>query len=490
MGRYAIFECIQQKAETIMGVFFCKAQYFKHFFLNIILINTHTAAAQFHAVQYNIVCLCPYPSRIAVQILQIFFHHHRKGMMHCHKTVFLLTPFQQRKFRNPEEIELIVVDEPCLLANLQTQRTQYIVYNGIFIRRKQQQIPRSAVHGFHQALQLLRCHKFCKGRFIASVLLHSQICQTLYAISFCKFHERIDFLSGHACLPFCVNATDTAAPFQRRGKDAEAAVPHCLRHIHQFHAKTGVRLVTAKTLHGFFPCHPGNGKLYFQADGLFAYILQKTLVYVNHIIHIHKRQFHIKLCKFRLTIRPQIFVPEAFGNLEITVKPGTHQKLLKQLGRLGQAIETARMHTAGHQIVSGPFRRGFAQNRCLDFQKAFLCHKLADIGRNAAAQNEVPLQIRPAQIQIPVLQPQILSCFGIRFNGKGRCFCFGQNAYLRGPYFNPAGSQMFIDCPCSLFHLTHNSDYKLAPEFFRFCEMLCATVTFFKYNLYHSGAVP
>ena len=47
-----------------------------------------------------------------------------------------------------------------------------------------------------------------------------------------------------------------------------------------------------------------------------------------------------------------------------------NQKLLEQLRRLGQRIEIARMHTAGHQIVPGPLRRTLNQGRCLNFKES------------------------------------------------------------------------------------------------------------------------
>ena len=52
---------------------------------------------------------------------------------------------------------------------------------------------------------------------------------------------------------------------------------------------------------------------------------QKDIVYIN------KRQFHIDLCKFRLTVSTEILVTETLYDLEITVISGTHQKLFENL---------------------------------------------------------------------------------------------------------------------------------------------------------------
>ena len=60
-------------------------------------------------------------------------------------------------------------------------------------------------------------------------------------------------------------------------------------------------------------------------------MLDQTFIDLHNILFIHKRKFHIDLCKFRLTVRTQILITEAFCNLDISVVSGAHQKLLKQL---------------------------------------------------------------------------------------------------------------------------------------------------------------
>ena len=47
---------------------------------------------------------------------------------------------------------------------------------------------------------------------------------------------------------------------------------------------------------------------------------------VDDVILLHKRHFAVNLCEFRLAVSTQVFVTEAFGYLEVTVrnrKPST-----------------------------------------------------------------------------------------------------------------------------------------------------------------------
>ena len=48
MRRNAVLECIQQKAELLPCLFLRKAEHFKHFLLDIILMDSHGTAAKLH----------------------------------------------------------------------------------------------------------------------------------------------------------------------------------------------------------------------------------------------------------------------------------------------------------------------------------------------------------------------------------------------------------------------------------------------------------
>ena len=56
---------------------------------------------------------------------------------------------------------------------------------------------------------------------------------------------------------------------------------------------------------------------------------------------LDERGLDIELGEFRLAVGAQVFVAEAFGDLEVAVEAGDHQQLLEQLRRLRQREELA-----------------------------------------------------------------------------------------------------------------------------------------------------
>ena len=76
------------------------------------------------------------------------------------------------------------------------------------------------------------------------------------------------------------------------------------------------------------------------------------------------------------------------------------------LGRLRQSVELPRMLPRGHQIIPRPLRRRRRQNGRSDLQKPMLRHRRPQGGDHVAPQNNVLLNLRIPQIEIPVLQPR------------------------------------------------------------------------------------
>ncbi|MPN40683.1 hypothetical protein SDC9_188221 [bioreactor metagenome] len=98
----------------------------------------------------------------------------------------------------------------------------------------------------------------------------------------------------------------------------------------------------------------------------------------QNILLFDKGHFHIHLGKFGLAVGAQVFVTETFGHLIILVDPSHHQKLLKDLGRLGQCIKGARMDTARYQIIPCTLGGAFGQDRGFHLQKSVAVQIIAD----------------------------------------------------------------------------------------------------------------
>ena len=70
----------------------------------------------------------------------------------------------------------------------------------------------------------------------------------------------------------------------------------------------------------------------------------------------YERHLAVNLCEFRLSVGTQVFVAEAFHDLEIAVESRHHKQLLESLRTLRQGIELSRVHARGHDEVACSLR--------------------------------------------------------------------------------------------------------------------------------------
>ena len=100
------------------------------------------------------------------------------------------------------------------------------------------------------------------------------------------------------------------------------------------------------------------------------------------------------------------------------------------------------MNPAGHQKVPGAFRRAAHEHGGFDFDKPIFIKIVAgDLG-DLVAHEDIFLQIRPPQVEIPVFQPQILFHVGMFHNFKRRRFGFIQNPQFGHINFHIAGGNL------------------------------------------------
>ena len=120
--RNAVLEGREQETEFFIGFLFGEADDLKHLLLDVALVDTDTAAAEFDAVEDNVVCFRTDAAGICIDAFPILFHRHGERMVHGYITVFLLGPLKKREVHDPEEIELVVVDKAQILAQFQGYR--------------------------------------------------------------------------------------------------------------------------------------------------------------------------------------------------------------------------------------------------------------------------------------------------------------------------------------------------------------------------------
>ena len=490
MRGYAVFEGIQQETETFLGIFLCEAQQFEHFLLNISAVDSDGAAAQFVTVQYDVVCFRTNCTGICIQQFQVFVHRCCKRMVYCHISVFFFVPFQHREFCNPQETEVVGSGQFQHLGQFQTQGTQRVEYNFVLICTNQNQVAGFTFHFVHDFLKFFRCEEFCNLGFQAAIFVDNDPSQTFCTICFHKFNQRVDFLSGERTAAFCVDSTYAAASFQCGFKYHKVCAGYHIGNVYQFHAETYVGLIGTEAFHSFFISHALQGQLHVYIHDVFEYFLHQSFVDVHDIVYINEGQFHVHLCKFRLSVCTQVFVTEAFCNLVITVHTGNHQQLFVQLRGLRQTVEVTGMHTAGNQIVSGTFRCGFAQNRCFDFQETFVVQEGTESLYHLMTQNNVLQLARSSQIQVSVFQTQIVFDCDVVFNLERCCFRFRQDTQFRSNDFDFPCFHVRVDIAfCSSGYNTAYSQCVLTANGFSFFKNFFGCGIAVDGNLYQTCSV-
>ena len=148
-------------------------------------------------------------------------------------------------------------------------------------------------------------------------------------------------------------------------------------------------------------------------------ILDHALEHVQDVLLLYEAHLAVDLCKFRLAVGPEVFVPEALYDLEVPVVPAHHQELFKGLGRLGKGVKLTRVHPGRNHEVPRPFRSGFDQERGLNVHELLFVQIVPGCPVHGVAQFQVFPDRTPAQVQVAVLHTQVLAPVCLILDGEG-----------------------------------------------------------------------
>ena len=190
-------------------------------------------------------------------------------------------------------------------------------------------------------------------------------------------------------------------------------------------------------------------------------VFDKAFAHFHHVLGVHEGHFQVDLGEFRLTVRPEVFVPEAAGKLDVPVKAGDHQELLVDLGRLGQGVEAAVVDTGGNHIVSCPFGGGLHEHGSLNLDEAVVGEVIPGGFDDFCPHHEVFLELRTAEVQIAVAEPQFLVGIGLVGDVEGRSLGFGQDPQLGDEDLHFAGGEVGVDAfPAANGTLRHEDVFR------------------------------
>ena len=127
-------------------------------------MDTDAAAAQFHAVEHDIVSQRLDPAGIGFQEFQVIRIRHGEGMMHRIIPAVFLIVLQQREIGDPQEMVLVFVQHAHPVRQFPSQEAQGVEYDFRLVRHDEQEVSLFRFHPFKNGVHFLFSHKLGKRR--------------------------------------------------------------------------------------------------------------------------------------------------------------------------------------------------------------------------------------------------------------------------------------------------------------------------------------
>ena len=211
-------------------------------------------------------------------------------------------------------------------------------------------------------------------------------------------------------------------------------------------------------------------------------IFCQTFKNIHHIFLLHESHFAVYLCKFRLSVRTEVFITETFYNLKIFVHSAHHQKLFESLRRLRKCIELPFVHTARHHEIPRSLWSRFDKNRRFHLYKALLREIVSYFLCDFMSENKFVLHWISSNVQISVFHAKLLTAVGFIFDGKRRQHRFIQNCefFYQNLYFSCWDFWVFRS---SFYDFSFHLDDKFTPQVFSLFQKVFGSSFFIKNQL-------
>src|SRR5579862_922574 len=112
--RRPIRQRIEKEAEAIAPLLLAEAQHLEHAVLQLLLVNSNAARAEFNAVQHEVIAFrthgqAHFVGRV-LELGNILLHDAREGMLRADYRFFRRAPFKKREARNPQKLPAVFRD--------------------------------------------------------------------------------------------------------------------------------------------------------------------------------------------------------------------------------------------------------------------------------------------------------------------------------------------------------------------------------------------
>ena len=370
-------------------------------------------------------------------------------MVGGHPALLFVRPLKLGEVDDEQHI-VFVPAQVQLVGQIQPQAAQHLAHRGQLIGTEQQEVTGLGVHRFAQPVQLLLGEVLGQGRALhAAVLVKGQPSHAFCAQAQGLVGQPVDEVAGEVAVALHVDAAHNAARLQRLGEHTEPAFGGNVAHFYNGQVKAQVGLVAAVHVHGLGPGHPHKGLFQieplalFRGFQVFHQILEQLFQMNQHVLLVHKAHLHIHLGELRLPVRTQVLIPEAPCHLVIPINAAHHQQLLENLRALGQGVELAVVHPAGHQIIPRALRGGLGEHGGLHREEALAVQIILSALLHPMAEAQPLYHFRTAQVQVAVLQPQLVLHARV-IQREGQRVGLADDLQLHRTQFHGAGGQLFV----------------------------------------------
>ena len=194
----------------------------------------------------------------------------------------------------------------------------------------------------------------------------------------------------------------------RVGEDAELGAARRLGRLLDLHPEAQVGPVDAEAQHRLVVAHPLERRLELHADALAPDAHDDPLHQREQELAVGERHLDVELRQLLEPVGARILVAHAARDLVVALEPGDDEQLLRDLRRLRQRVELARLQARRDDEVARALGRRLPEHRRLDVDEALALHLLADDPDELRARADVPLHVLAPQIEPAVLHAQRL----------------------------------------------------------------------------------
>ena len=260
-------------------------------------MDTDRTTTYFHTVDNHIVCIGTNGSRIGIQQRNILVFRVSERMVHSLEAVLLVAPLVHREVNDPEEAELVRIDEAALLAHLEAELAERRVDDEALVGDDEQQVARLGARCLGNLGERLILVELLE-RALDAVFRVLDPGKAFRTVDLDELDEVIEAAARDVRITIDLDALDHAAILNDGVEDLEARALDVLGDVHERHVEAEVRLIGTVLVHGRIPLHALERRLNLSTNGLLEELLSQGFHERQDVILIHEGHLdnHLRIC--------------------------------------------------------------------------------------------------------------------------------------------------------------------------------------------------